>query len=174
MPVNGGFQMTDSAGPLVIHDPTNAAARNSECTRDLAQRDFPRSLVCVEGRVMRFLDLRSPANSLSEESSLRYICIPSSIETISRAFFRPGFRLKNVVFESGCGISTFGQSTFACCLSLQSICVPSSIRAISNQCFDECRHLSSLTFERVLSHIESGGICVLLVPACVGLHSFLN
>jgi hypothetical protein len=59
------------------------------------QHEFPRNLTCTEGTVVRLVTIsRSPAFS-SRASSLRYICIPSSIEAVAKSSFKVCLNLSN-------------------------------------------------------------------------------
>jgi hypothetical protein len=61
-----------------------------------------------------------------------------------------GCRTVSIVrFESGCIVSTLGQSAFEEVSLLMSICIPSSIRVIEEDCFCHGDHLSTVVFEIV-------------------------
>jgi hypothetical protein len=133
-----------------------------------AERGFPASRKWVEGRVaiVAFLDL--PGQDLL---SLKSICIPSSIETISKNCFRNCKTLSILTFEAGCKVSNLGESAFENCSSLQSICIPSSIETISNLCFYNCTNLSILTFDTGCKVSNLGGYafqdCSSLQSICI-------
>jgi hypothetical protein len=80
-------------------------------------------------------------------SSLESICIPSSIQTISKACFNSCRRLLNLTFVRGSRIVNLCESAFGDCSSLQSICIPSSVETISDFCFQDCSNLSNLTMD---------------------------
>jgi hypothetical protein len=81
-------------------------------------------------------------------SALQSICIPSSVETISKSCFNHCADLSQLAFDTGSKLSIPGESAFARCSSLQSICLPSSIEALPSRCFFGCSRLSTVTFER--------------------------
>jgi hypothetical protein len=74
-------------------------------------------------------------------SSLQSICIPSSIETISKSCFGGCTKLSSFKFETGSRISWIERSAFSDCSSLTSISIPASIQTISGSCFSNCQHL---------------------------------
>jgi hypothetical protein len=100
--------------------------------------------------------------------SLRSICVPSSVQTISQFCFMCCRDLSNLRFESGSALSSLGESAFYCCSLLESICIPSSVETISKLCFCECRSLCHLTFESDsrLATIGEVAFC-----GCSALHS---
>jgi hypothetical protein len=106
-----------------------------------------RNLACADGRVVRFTILSPDSPFAQQASHLERLCIPSSIEVISKNCFRGNKRLFNVAFEFGSKIATLGHSAFDECGSLQSICLPSSIDTISESCFRDCTKLSVSTFD---------------------------
>jgi hypothetical protein len=71
-------------------------------------------------------------SSLAGCSSLRWTCIPSSVQTISKSCFSDCSNLSNLTFESSCHISAFGQFAFHGCVSLQDICIPPKRRRASS------------------------------------------
>jgi hypothetical protein len=107
---------------------------------------FPASRFCVGGRVAIVAFVNRPDGD-QIVLSLKSICIPSSIETISDHCFCDCRNLSILTFESGCKVLILGESAFRNCSSLQSICIPSSVETISSDCFENCRNLSILTFE---------------------------
>jgi hypothetical protein len=131
-------------------------------------QEFPKTVICVDGRVIRLSILR-PNPSLTEHPRLiRRVCVPSSIESISASPFENLRTLSNVAFESGSRLSNLGEGAFLYCYSLQSICIPSRIRTISELCFSGCQNLASLRFERgsVISEI-----CSWALQGCTSLQS---
>jgi hypothetical protein len=110
------------------------------------KQGFPASRDYVGGRVAIVAVLDPPAGD-QFVLSLKSICIPSSIETISENCFWNCTNLSILTFESGCKVSSLGDSAFAHCSSLQSICIPSSIETIANRCFSDCTNLSDVRFE---------------------------
>jgi hypothetical protein len=126
-----------------------ASAGELSCTYYLRsnQRDFPRNTVAIRGVAVRVSILRPGVYFSPEAFPLHYICIPSSIETISESCFRGCTHLVSLTFESGCQISHLGASSFTSCSSLLSICIPSSIKAISDSCFHQCLRLAKVTLE---------------------------
>jgi hypothetical protein len=105
-------------------------------------------------------------------SSLRSICIPSSVTAIPSRCFSYCTQLSSVKFEAGSRISTLGESAFHSCASLQSICLPSSVETVSTLCFSECGQLSSVTFEAgsKLSSLGNGAFS----QACPGAFVFVS
>jgi hypothetical protein len=89
----------------------------------------------------------SGAFSLPFEFSFPFICIPSSLETISRLCFTGTKQLWNVAFEAGSRLSSLGESAFSSCPSLQSIYLPSSVETVGKSCFRDCKTLSNVWFE---------------------------
>jgi hypothetical protein len=79
--------------------------------------------------------------------SLRSICIPSSIETISKSCFAHCSRLSTVAFQPGSKLSTLGESAFQDCRSLRSISIPASIETIYPSCFNGCPGLTTVVLE---------------------------
>jgi hypothetical protein len=70
-------------------------------------------------------------SAFSSCESLRSICIPASVKTISKDCFFYCMRLSSVTFEPGCQISHLGESAFGHCFSLTSLSVPLSTEPIS-------------------------------------------
>jgi hypothetical protein len=79
--------------------------------------------------------------------SLQSICLPASLETVSKFCFIGCDKLADLTFESGSHLSTLGESAFANCPSLHSICLPASVETVSDSCFTQCQSLSKLIFE---------------------------
>jgi hypothetical protein len=127
---------------------------------------FPCRLVCVDGCVDEFSILRESA--LARCSSLRSICIPSSIETISDSCFAECDHLLMVTFESHSKLSTLGERAFELCSQLHTICIPSSTETISRYCFSSCGDLSHFAFEP-LSKLTVLGDCAF--QHCLSLRS---
>jgi hypothetical protein len=102
-----------------------------------------RSAVCVEGCVGEF----SIVSTSRQAACLKYICIFSSIETISPSSFSDCKGLLYVGLESGSKISVLCDAAFENCVLLRSIYVLSSIETISKACFSNCEGLSDLRFQ---------------------------
>jgi hypothetical protein len=124
----------------------------------LPQYLVPRNLVCVRGRLLVVSCLGETEKSLRDADSIKFLCIPSSIEILAHSCFRGSRGLKSVVFERDCHvcalndsavpscesprpsslvppgeplwISRIGQCAFHSCPFLESICVPSSIKTL--------------------------------------------
>jgi hypothetical protein len=89
--------------------------------------------------------------------SLRSICIPASIDCISKSCFADCETLSDFKCETGCSLSSVGEFAFQNCVSLQSICLPASIEQLYRSSFDNCPKLMSVV-------LESGGqrsVCAL-------------
>jgi hypothetical protein len=69
-------------------------------------------------------------SAVSSCSSLRSICIPSSVEKLGKDCFSLCESLSTVTFESGSKLSSIEEFAFAYCSSLSSICIPSSLKTI--------------------------------------------
>jgi hypothetical protein len=141
--------MLVDANDLLPSESQPTTAKTADSTYHLLSnpQESPTGSICVDGCEIRCFRL-APAPSFSSQAfSLHNICIPSSIEAISKFCFSRCENLLRVTFESGCKIATFGESAFSYCSSLQSIFIPSSIEGISKKCFTLCEKLSQLTFE---------------------------
>jgi hypothetical protein len=79
--------------------------------------------------------------------SLESICVPSSVETMSRSCFKGCERLSTVTFEMPSRVSVLEEATFERRCSLRSVFIPSSIEKIAENCFKKCLKRSHLTFE---------------------------
>jgi hypothetical protein len=117
--------------------------------------------------------------------SLRSICIPSSIETISASCFRicqlsvNCFRtcqsLLSVRFEPNCRVSTLGTFVFAYCLSLQSICIPPAITVIPKNCLHGLQGSLEFDIRAVLEGFDPWRISIFLLRiTSIDLHSFIR
>jgi hypothetical protein len=78
---------------------------------------------------------------------LESVCIPASVEVISRQAFFTCIALSTVAFERDSRCSILGESAFHSCSSLASILLPSSVAIISKWCFAECPTLSNVEFD---------------------------
>jgi hypothetical protein len=81
--------------------------------------------------------------------SLLWICLPSSLEVLSRWCFADCSSLQSVTFESHSQLSNLADSTFRRCFSLSSMQIPSSVETHGPKCFGDCHRLSTVTFEDI-------------------------
>ena len=81
--------------------------------------------------------------------------ITRSTEGISERAFAYSTVLRNVLFLSGCPITTLQPYTFRECSSLTSITFPSNLSIISSSCFMQCTNLQRISFPSSLISIES-------------------
>jgi hypothetical protein len=81
-------------------------------------------------------------------SSLRSVCIPSSVEVIYEFSFEGCDHLLDFSFEAGGQITNPSESAFQDCFVLRSICIASSIEVISRSSFSGCAARSVVTFEQ--------------------------
>jgi hypothetical protein len=88
-----------------------------------------------------------PSAPPAEIPLVRFLCLPSSIQTIRQDCFREWKYFVHLVFESNSDISSFVPKMFCGCISLRSIQIPASIPTIPAKCFEGCRALSTVTFE---------------------------
>jgi hypothetical protein len=83
-PVFETVRMEPETEHSLLRESKSAPVRNSNCTYYLQsnQQEFPRSIVCIDGRAVRSSILCPSAFFSPKVFSLQRICIPSSIETI--------------------------------------------------------------------------------------------
>jgi hypothetical protein len=96
-------------------------------------------------------------NLETDNDTLRFICIPAGISSVSGFCFLGCSSLAGVVFEYDSKLDRIGKNTFASCLSLQSINIPKGVQIFGKSCFAFCQRLSSVTFEQgaLLERIEN-------------------
>jgi hypothetical protein len=92
------------------------------------------------------VEIQFLASALLVCSSLRSICIPSSIETIADNCLFACANLSHLTFESTCQALILSECAFEGA-SLRSICLPSSIQTISELCFKHCANLMNPVLE---------------------------
>jgi hypothetical protein len=80
-------------------------------------------------------------------SSLREICVPSSVHRVCHSCFRNFQNLSSLTFEPDCHISHLGESAFSSCASLQSICIPASVETIAPSCFQNWERLVNIVLD---------------------------
>jgi hypothetical protein len=90
---------------------------------------------------------RIEAFSFSRLASLKSICLPLSVELLSRDSFSHIQLLLSFTFESGARLTELPELSFFDCSSLTSICIPSSVSILHRGSFSHCTLLSSLLFE---------------------------
>jgi hypothetical protein len=102
---------------------------------------------------------------------LKSVCIPRSVESLSKASFAACSSLLNLTFESDSKLSVVGPFAFQTCQRLPQICLPRSLKTLGQKCFIRCKALSSVTFEAgaALFVIEAGafGHCEALKAICL-------
>jgi hypothetical protein len=142
--------MSGEGDPSLPGQSTTNPLESVTCTFHLQrdQRDFPRSWGCHDGVPCRASILAGSPSILWQSLCIPFICIPSSITTISADCFRTSSALLHLAFERDSQLSSLGDAAFANCTSLQSICIPSSTNSISRFSFYACEKLASLMFER--------------------------
>jgi hypothetical protein len=94
-------------------------------------------------------------------TKLRSVCIPRSVECLSKDAFAQCSCLTIVTFETDSRLSVMGISAFEACSRLPAICLPRSVKIVCQSCFDHCAALSSVTFESdsELLTIEADAFC---------------
>jgi hypothetical protein len=80
-------------------------------------------------------------------SSLKSICIPSTVTVIGRQCFINCKALVSITFESGSRLEEIPEKAFFGCERLRSICIPESVRSLSASGFRGCSALSDVQFE---------------------------
>jgi hypothetical protein len=99
--------------------------------------------------------------SFAENSILKSICIPSSVEIVCEYCFCDCKNLSSAIFEIGCKISVIEKRAFWGCESLKSIRIPATVTTLGEDCFAACKSLSSVLFEIgcKISVIEKCAFC---------------
>ena len=89
-------------------------------------------------------------------TALTSIEIPASVETIEATAFKGCYKLTTVTFEKGSRLKTIGggcyayssYGAFSGCAALTSIEIPASVETIEQAAFNDCKSLSTVTFEK--------------------------
>jgi hypothetical protein len=124
------------------------SSQASACPVPTACWFLPRNAVCHAGFSVPVSSLhRLHLDPLPRSPSIKFVCIPSSVETLRGPCFRDWKELETLVFEQNSRVSGFALELFQACASLRSICVPCAVTAISDHCFAYCRALSMVTFQ---------------------------
>ena len=82
-----------------------------------------------------------------EYTSLKEICIPSSVTSILSGAFERCFNLCKITFESPSNIHSIGDNAFNECINLKQITIPSSVTSIGEKAFRKCKYLKKIVFE---------------------------
>jgi hypothetical protein len=85
--------------------------------------------------------------AFSENSFLKSICIPASIEVIGEVSFRECTSMSQLTFEPGSRLTRIGEYAICDCTSLISICIPAEVEEIPEGCLSECHSLEECLFE---------------------------
>jgi hypothetical protein len=85
--------------------------------------------------------------AFGENSTLKSICIPASVEILEKCCFLGCSSLSGLTFELGSRLTRICESAFAYCSSLVSICIPVQVEEIQSECFRECHSLTNVVFE---------------------------
>jgi hypothetical protein len=91
--------------------------------------------------------VRIEANAFQGCSALRSICIPASVEVLSKECLATCIRLLVISFESDSHLKRIDHRAFEDCKSLKSIFIPRSVESIGHWCFARCDSLDEVTFE---------------------------
>jgi hypothetical protein len=87
--------------------------------------------------------------------ALTSICIPASVDTISKSCFESCTALSTLTFEAGSQVSVFETAAFYA-VAIESICIPASVTSVAEYCFGYCWDLTDVTFEPGSRHLELG------------------
>jgi hypothetical protein len=85
--------------------------------------------------------------------SLKFICIPASVEILCERCFFGCRSLETLTFDTGSKLSYIEGEAFLNCRSLTSIFLPASVESIGSRAFAKCRNLRTLHFEAVSSRV---------------------
>jgi hypothetical protein len=107
--------------------------------------------ILCDCKVMRFGGF-----SFTDNSKVKLICIPSSVEILCDSCFRYCEHLSSVIFEGDCKLCVIEHCVFGNCVSLTSICIPASVKTLGKSCFRDCISLSNFTIASG-SEIETFG-----------------
>jgi hypothetical protein len=89
---------------------------------------------------------RLEAHCFAGMTSLRSICIPSSVVIICSGCFNGCYGLCSVVFEPNSQLRRIEKEAF-CCARITSVSIPNSVELLGKRCFAGCQSLRTITFE---------------------------
>jgi hypothetical protein len=134
--------------------------------RAFAQHESPRSSVTINKIVFSVTSIVNPAyelpksfpahlwdyddmriNTALEDTTLKSIRIPTSIQLFDAYCFYQCAALEEVKFEQNSQLQRIGKGAFFSCLSLKSITIPKSVQFLDERCFFYCKNLRELIFE---------------------------
>jgi hypothetical protein len=81
-------------------------------------------------------------SAFHKQKRLQGICLPGSLQQLSKGSFELCANLRIVHFERYCQLSVLDSGAFASCSSLAAIAIPNSVRRIESSCFYDCRALN--------------------------------
>jgi hypothetical protein len=93
----------------------------------------PRNVICVIGKVCA---IRAVQIAGRDKSTLKSICIPSSVGMFAYNCFHECNSLSIVAFERGSSLSVIGTEAFHYSWWISSICIPASVEILERLSFD--------------------------------------